>query len=434
MGRSRAGRGHPAVQHSRMGARAGADPKRARLMAVRPLLLLLSLRLQAASSPSPSQPPGNADELTGEPEDLEPIASGLWGYVGGAQGPFEVGAGGKAGGGREQARAGREKPPVCSLCLYREAGGREDDITQVCGKPKVIGKVYGGHDSVNGQWPWQASLLYLGQHLCGAVLIDALWLLSTAHCFLNKSQAPQDYEVLLGNTQLYQHTQHTQKMLVNQIITHPDFEKLYVFGSDIAMLQLHLPVNFTPYVVPVCLPHADMQLPSQTSCWITGWGRLSEKKPLLPPYSLQEAKVSLMNSTICNTFYGQTPGEGRNYSVQEEMLCGGDFSTGKAICQGDSGGPLVCSGPNAWVLVGLASWGLDCRHPIYPSIFTRVAYFIDWISKVRKQSSLPDPPPTDFPSRPLRASGCPGPWNTLMCTQTWLLLPFILMVQQQVPG
>ncbi|XP_058429505.1 putative serine protease 47 isoform X2 [Marmota monax] len=355
MGRSRAGRGHPAVQHSRMGARAGADPKRARLMAVRPLLLLLSLRLQAASSPSPSQPPGNADELTGEPEDLEPIASGLWGYVGGAQ------------------------------------GGREDDITQVCGKPKVIGKVYGGHDSVNGQWPWQASLLYLGQHLCGAVLIDALWLLSTAHCFLNKSQAPQDYEVLLGNTQLYQHTQHTQKMLVNQIITHPDFEKLYVFGSDIAMLQLHLPVNFTPYVVPVCLPHADMQLPSQTSCWITGWGRLSEKKPLLPPYSLQEAK-------------------------------------------GDSGGPLVCSGPNAWVLVGLASWGLDCRHPIYPSIFTRVAYFIDWISKVRKQSSLPDPPPTDFPSRPLRASGCPGPWNTLMCTQTWLLLPFILMVQQQVPG
>uniref|UniRef100_UPI004038C73F putative serine protease 47 n=1 Tax=Callospermophilus lateralis TaxID=76772 RepID=UPI004038C73F len=386
-----------------MGARAGADPKRARLMALRLLLLLLSLRLQAAWTPSPSQPTGNTDELTGEPEDLEPIASGLWGYVGGAQ-----------------------------------ADDGKDDVTQVCGKTKVIGKVYGGHDSVSGQWPWQASLLYLGQHLCGAVLIDAHWLLSTAHCFLNKSQAPQDYEVLLGNTQLYQHTQHTQKMLVSQIITHPDFEKLYVFGSDIAMLQLHLPVNFTPYVVPVCLPHADMQLPSQTSCWITGWGRLSEQKPLLPPYSLQEAKVSLMNSTICNTFYGQTPGEGRNYSVQEEMLCVGDFSTGKAICQGDSGGPLVCYGPNAWVLVGLASWGLDCRHPIYPSIFTRVAYFIDWISKVRKRSSLPDsppdPPPTDFPSRPLRASGCPGPWDTLMCTQTWLLLPFILMLQQQVPG
>lgn len=91
------------------------------------------------------------------------------------------------------------------------------------------------------------------------------------------SQAPQDYQVLLGNTQLYQQTQYTQKMPVNKIIPHPDFEKFYAFGSDIAMLKLLLPVNITPYVIPACLPPADMQLPTHTSCWITGWGRLSEK-------------------------------------------------------------------------------------------------------------------------------------------------------------
>uniref|UniRef100_A0A8D2D182 Peptidase S1 domain-containing protein n=1 Tax=Sciurus vulgaris TaxID=55149 RepID=A0A8D2D182_SCIVU len=141
----------------------------------------------------------------------------------------------------------------------------------------ALRKVYGGHDAVAGQWPWQASLLYHGWHLCGAVLIDSYWLLSTAHCFLNTSQAPQDYQVQLGNTQLYQQTQYTQKMPVNKIITHPDFEKFYAFGSDIAMLKLLLPVNITPYVVPACLPPADMQLPTHMSCWITGWGRLSEK-------------------------------------------------------------------------------------------------------------------------------------------------------------
>lgn len=95
--------------------------------------------------------------------------------------------------------------------------------------------------------------------------------------FSSKSKAPQDYEVLLGNTQLHQHTQHTQKMPVSQIITHPDFEKFYPFGSDIAMLQLRLHVNFTPYVIPACLPRADMELTSHTSCWITGWGKLTEK-------------------------------------------------------------------------------------------------------------------------------------------------------------
>lgn len=94
----------------------------------------------------------------------------------------------------------------------------------------------------------------------------------------SKSQAPENYQVLLGNTQLYHQTQHTQKMSVHQIITHPDFEKLHPFGSDIAMLQLHLPVNFTSYVVPACLPSQDMQLPSNVSCWITGWGMLTEDR------------------------------------------------------------------------------------------------------------------------------------------------------------
>ncbi|KAF6126602.1 serine protease 47 [Phyllostomus discolor] len=148
--------------------------------------------------------------------------------------------------------------------------------TPVCGKPKVMGKIYGGQDVVAGQWPWQASLLYRNLHICGAVLIDSFWLVSTAHCFLNKSHFPEDYQILLGTTQLYQHTQHTQKMAVNRIIMHPDFEKFHPFGSDIAMLQLHLPVNFTSYISPACLPNPGVQLPSHLSCWITGWGMLSE--------------------------------------------------------------------------------------------------------------------------------------------------------------
>lgn len=92
----------------------------------------------------------------------------------------------------------------------------------------------------------------------------------------SKSHAPEDYQVLLGSTQLYQPTQHTRKMSVSRIITHPDFEKLHPFGNGIAMLQVHVPVNFTSYISPACLPTAGMQLPSHLSCWITGWGMLSE--------------------------------------------------------------------------------------------------------------------------------------------------------------
>ncbi|XP_072813843.1 putative serine protease 47 [Vicugna pacos] len=147
-----------------------------------------------------------------------------------------------------------------------------------------------------------------------------------------KSHVLENYRVLLGNTQLYQHTRHTQKLPVSQIIVYPDFDKFHPFGNDIAMLQLLFPVNFTSHIIPSCLPAPGMQLPSNSSCWITGWGMLSEERPLLEPFRLQEGKVSLVENKFCNMLYEQRVGQGRNYSVHEEMLCAGDFSTGKAIC------------------------------------------------------------------------------------------------------
>uniref|UniRef100_A0A8C8YM73 Peptidase S1 domain-containing protein n=1 Tax=Prolemur simus TaxID=1328070 RepID=A0A8C8YM73_PROSS len=307
---------------------------------------------------------------------------------------------------------------------------RPEGARRLCGKPRAMGKIYGGQDAEAGQWPWQASLLYKGSHLCGAALIDSHWLVSAAHCFFKKSRALENYQVLLGYTRLYQQTQHTQKMSVNQIITHPDFEKLHPFGSDIAMLQLALPVDFTFYIAPVCLPSADMQLPSNASCWITGWGITNHAVRLLPPFNLQEGKVILIENMFCNFLYGQITSTGNTYYVHEDMVCAGDFSTGKSICQGDSGGPLVCYVPSAWVLVGLGSWGLDCRHPVYPGIFTRVTYFADWINKIKRLTPLPAPtsapPLTGSQPQRLRAAGSPGPCTALVPPQTWLLLPFTL--------
>ncbi|XP_062957238.1 putative serine protease 47 [Cynocephalus volans] len=390
------------------------------------LLLLLSPRQEEAAPnqqprvPSPSQAPGEAGASPGAQKGRGPTGSGPQGSAAPDQGPFEAD------------RVGRSRAPGRAGTLGWS--GSTDSISQVCGKPKAIGKIYGGQDAVAGQWLWQASLLYKGSHLCGAVLIDSRWLVLTSHCFLNKSQAPEDYQVLLGNTQLYQHTQHSQKMSVNRIISHPDFEKFYPFGSDIAMLQLHLPVNFTSYVIPACLPPPDMQLPSNTSCWITGWGMLTEDMHLSPPFSLQEGKVGIIENTFCNMLYEQRTGEDKNSPVREEMLCAGDFSTGKSICRGDSGGPLICYLPSAWVLVGLASWGLDCWHPAYPSVFTRVTYFTDWINGIRRLTPVPDPESaplgTSSPPLPPRAAASPGPGTTLMPPQTLLLPPLILRALQ----
>ncbi|XP_055283678.1 putative serine protease 47 [Moschus berezovskii] len=294
-------------------------------------------------------------------------------------------------------------------------------VSTVCGKSKVMGRIYGGQDVEAGQWPWQASLRSQGSHICGAVLIDSSWLLSTAHCFLKKSKAPENYRVLLGSTQLYQHTPQTQEVSVSRIITHPDFEKLHPFGSDIAMLQLLFPVNFTSYIIPACLPVPGMKVPSNSSCWITGWGMLDEE-------SEREGKVSFIEDKLCNMLYGLA--KGKNFSVHEDMLCAGDFSTGKSICQGDSGGPLVCDFTSSWVLMGLASWGFDCRHPIYPSIFTNVTYFTDWIEEIQRLTPHPEPTSTptqtQFPHQSLQPAASSVLGTAFVPPQTWPLLLFLL--------
>ena len=94
---------------------------------------------------------------------------------------------------------------------------------------------------------------------------------------LQEIQSPVELRGLLGSTQLSQHTQHTREVSVSQIITHPDFKKLHPYGSDIAMLQLLYPVNFTSYIIPACLLIPGMKLPSNSSYWIPGWGMLNEE-------------------------------------------------------------------------------------------------------------------------------------------------------------
>lgn len=45
--------------------------------------------------------------------------------------------------------------------------------------------------------------------------------------------------------------------------------------------------------------------------------------------------------------------------------------------QGDSGGPLTVDG----ILVGLVSWAQGCAQLEWPTVFTRVSSYTDWIQK-----------------------------------------------------
>lgn len=65
--------------------------------------------------------------------------------------------------------------------------------------------------------------------------------------------------------------------------------------------------------------------------------------------------------------------------VRDSNVCtSGDDATGS--CNGDSGGPLVVNG----VQIGIVSFGVQYCFAGYPSAFTRVSSYLDWIKSNSK--------------------------------------------------
>uniref|UniRef100_A0A4W3IDP7 Peptidase S1 domain-containing protein n=1 Tax=Callorhinchus milii TaxID=7868 RepID=A0A4W3IDP7_CALMI len=147
-------------------------------------------------------------------------------------------------------------------------------------------------------------------------------------------------------------------------------------GYDIALLKLKDPVYDNSYVEIAILPVEGQILPSQSECYITGWGLTSPNGS--GATRLQQAGLSVVSYEICSRpeWWGAT--------VNDRMICaGGDgYSSG---CQGDSGGPFACkSNDGYWSVHGIVSFGpIYCNIYEKPTVFTRVSAYLDWIFQVR---------------------------------------------------
>uniref|UniRef100_A0A8C9AV19 Peptidase S1 domain-containing protein n=1 Tax=Phocoena sinus TaxID=42100 RepID=A0A8C9AV19_PHOSS len=150
----------------------------------------------------------------------------------------------------------------------------------------------------------------------------------------NRSHDPSAYRILLGYHRLRTPTSHSRQASVYRVIVNTDFNKHYYMGSDITLLQLYRPVDFSDYIRPVCLPGPNTQLPPHTSCWITGWGMVTEDRLLSSPYTLQEGEVGIMDSQVCASYFQGPDPNNNTYSLHDDMLCAGDLMTGKSICRG----------------------------------------------------------------------------------------------------
>ncbi|XP_006890944.1 PREDICTED: transmembrane protease serine 4 [Elephantulus edwardii] len=239
-----------------------------------------------------------------------------------------------------------------------------------CGVNLKAPRVVGGQMASVDTWPWQVSIQYNRQHICGGSILDPHWILTAAHCF-RKHHDVSNWKVRVGSDKLSNFPSlPVAKILVIELNT------IYPKEKDIALVKLQLPLMFSGTVRPICLPFSDEELVPATPVWVVGWG-FTEQDGGKMSDALLQASVEVIDSTRCNAedaYQGE---------VTEKMLCAGVLEGGVDTCQGDSGGPLMYES-DQWQVVGIVSWGHGCGGPSTPGVYTKVAAYLNWIYNVRK--------------------------------------------------
>ncbi|XP_053785827.1 putative serine protease 42 [Desmodus rotundus] len=260
------------------------------------------------------------------------------------------------------------------------AGGfKVVEFTPVCGR--MLTKIVGGQDAAEGEWPWQVSLRVGGRHVCGGTLIAQQWVLTAAHCILRRHQ----YSVKMGDQSVFQKIT-SVVVPVKSITVHPRFSTLGTIHHDLALVQLHYPVNFTITIQPICIPDATFKVAAGTRCWVTGWGRTQEIGGEWASFRLQQVDQYIIYYDKCNEMVKKAMGKTKDL-VLPGMICGYE-GTGKDSCQGDSGGPLVCEYDNTWVQMGIVSWGYGCGRRQVPGVYTDIAVYTGWIIAVVNRATI----------------------------------------------
>jgi len=232
-------------------------------------------------------------------------------------------------------------------------------------------KIVGGVQAVRHEFPWQVSLMYNGQHMCGGTLIDSQWVITAAHCFENTYK--DMWRVALGVHDNH-HILRSNYLKVVHIYVHSHFNDNGKNGDDIALIQLEKHVDTSSTEIrAACLPEQNENFENQV-CTVTGWGSLHEDGA--PQRYLQKVDIPVISNDLCNYYLGRT-------LVTSTNLCAGYRQGGKDACQGDSGGPLVCKVGNSWKLAGIVSWGFGCGQRNAPGIYTRVSSYLSWINQAK---------------------------------------------------
>merc|ERR1711973_877173 len=251
--------------------------------------------------------------------------------------------------------------------------GTNVDLAAECGieGPARAGRIVGGHEAEEHEWPWQVALFIDDAWFCGGSLINENYVLTAAHCVDGASY----FDIMAGAHNVRASSEpHRVEITSYNGWTHPQWNTADL-SNDLALIELPSPIDFNDYIKPSCMPSQGDTADAGELVTCTGWGKPSDSAGGISPVLRMVEDRPIISNTECNNVYG---------IVGSGVVCI-DTTGGKGTCNGDSGGPLnmkssVTKAGQQWKQVGIVSFGASAGCEVgYPAGFTRVEYYLDWI-------------------------------------------------------
>lgn len=254
---------------------------------------------------------------------------------------------------------------------------------ELCGKQQNGNRIVGGTVARQGAWPWAVILgrqLFGGkfQVMCGGTLLNKDTVLTAAHCLDSIPGVRPATHVRLGDHDITTTNDGASPtdLRIGRAIQHPQWSKNSL-ANDIAIIKLDGSVRYGRNIQPICLPdgYKDQDLtallvnPDPT---IVGWG--STRPGGGSESILRQARTPVVPLDECARAYREVS----RVTIGDTKMCAGRGV--RDTCNGDSGGALMSPKlGQAWSVVGVTSFGVDCAREDFPGVYTRVDQYLDWI-------------------------------------------------------
>ncbi|MEU8842857.1 serine protease [Streptomyces roseus] len=211
--------------------------------------------------------------------------------------------------------------------------------------------VVGGTRAAQGEFPFMVRLS-MG---CGGALYTQQIVLTAAHC-VNGSGNNTSITATAGVVDL--NSSSAIKVKSTKVLQAPGYNGK---GKDWALIKLAKPINLPTLKI------ADTKAFDNGTFTVAGWGATREGGG--QQRYLMKATVPFVSDAVCQSAYGSD-------LVPGDEICAGLPQGGVDTCQGDSGGPMFRRDDNnAWIQVGIVSWGEGCARPNFPGVYSEVSTF-----------------------------------------------------------